>query len=122
MSADFKLTQLQWDLSVVDGKLATVAESEEVMQRTRIRLQRDRGEWFLNTTVGLPWYGNGILGSKNPARSELLIRQEIMATVGVSAIVEFNPLWDDAARELALYAQITTTYGTPQEVKVNIGE
>ena len=55
MSADFLITSDR-DLTVTGGTLATAGSAAEVTQRVVTRLLRQLGEWFLNTTVGLPWY------------------------------------------------------------------
>ena len=92
----------------------------EVLQRLVTRLNRDLGEWFLDTTVGIPWYphypgrkysGRGILGSRDKRAMELLIRNETLGTAGVSRIIKLNSLFDSAAREVRIYMQVALDDG-----------
>jgi hypothetical protein len=121
MTCDFALNPETWDMQVLGGKLATVATVPEVAQRLKITLQHEQGEWFLDTTEGLPWY-SGILGSKNQPAAELAIRGAIVGMRGVQAVQVFTPLWDAASRSLSVYAQIMTTYAQSAAVKVTMGD
>ena len=49
---------MAWDLEFKNGDLTggIVTGDDEVIQRIRTRLFRELGEWFLNTSSGLPWY------------------------------------------------------------------
>ena len=117
---DFKLTSLVYDVSIVNGKLVLTDMSDEVAQNVRIRLQTYEGEWFLDTELGVPWFQQ-ILGKKDTAVANLLIRQEISNTNGVSGIVSFNPLFNHLTRSLSIYSKIRTVYGTDESVSVSIG-
>lgn len=77
---DNNLEVSAFDLRVVSGSLY-------VANKLRIRLKTFRGEWFLNTNVGLPYFEE--IFKKNPNLdliSDLYI-QEILGTTGVSQIV-----------------------------------
>ncbi len=119
MAWDLALHPDTWDL--VAGE---VTGQDEILQRLQIRLYRELGSWFLNTSAGLPWYDgasdleqgvltreNGMLGSRNFARVALLIRNEIMNTEGVLRIVEFKHAFDSATREFRIQTIIATQYG-----------
>ena len=83
MSADFALSPTTRDLVISGGALALAAKAPEVAQRLVTRLRRQKGEWFLNQTVGVPWYGNaGILGSVNQ-QGQSPLSNEATATAGV---------------------------------------
>lgn len=104
---------MSWDIALNNRhtiKGGIVTGDNEVLQRLWIRLNRELGEWFLNTEVGLPWYQNGygMLGSK-PSRKndiDLLIRREINTTEGVSQILKYNTIYTTASREYAVYCLI----------------
>ena len=70
---------------------------------------RELGEWFLNTSAGLPWYGDkggrepggrGILGAKAHTKRavDLLIRRETLGTDGVERIIKLNTLFPAGGR------------------------
>lgn len=119
---------MAWDLKINHdtGDIVSgyVTGQDEILQRVSTRLWRYLGEWFANTSVGLPWYDgqsdvlpgtltreNGILGSRNFSRAELLIRNEISETEGVIRIVNFSAKFDNATREFRVTADIATEYG-----------
>jgi hypothetical protein len=126
MSVDIAITQFNWDATInAAGQLVTAGSAAEVAQRVAIRLRRNLGEWFLNTTVGLPWYGdNGILGSNGaqvPAIG-LLIRSTITQTAGVVSLASFQTVWSSQTRALTVYASIYTTFaGQAVPVTVSVG-
>lgn len=64
--------------------------TENVAQRLRIRLLTFEGEWFLDTTYGIP-YWQRILGKK-PTKSAIdqILQQEVLEEVGVKEIVSFT--------------------------------
>ena len=117
---DFKLTLLEHDLTIVNGRLATIDTSNEVAQNVKIRLMTYEGEWFLDVDLGVPWFQQ-ILGKKDASLAELLVRKEINSTTGVSKIVSMNPLFDYATRNFSVYTKIQTVYGNEQTVSATIG-
>jgi hypothetical protein len=122
MSVDLAVNNLTWDLSIQNGQLVLVSKAAQVAQAIGIRLQRLLGEWFLNTGVGIPWYGaNGILGSKDQNNAELLIRQEILNTPQVQQLVSLTPVWDATSRTLSIAAQVLTSYGQVVSTQVTVG-
>lgn len=117
---DFKLNSTYYDLSIVNGGIVPVTTSDEVSQNVAIRLQTYLGEWFLDTNLGLPWYQN-ILGGKDVRSANLVIRNQIVGTTGVSKVETFNSLWATTTRQLSLYATISTIYGDTSTVSVAVG-
>lgn len=119
MAFDFRIDPATGDM--VGGY---VTGQDEILQRVQTRLFRYLGEWAFNTSVGLPWYDgqsdllpgtltreNGILGSRDFNRAELLIRNEIAETEGVIRIVNFSAKFDNATREFRVTADIATEFG-----------
>ncbi len=124
---------MTWDFMLDPGTRDLVPEyitgENEVVQRLITRLKRELGEWFLNTAVGLPWYGDGtgrvpnkiagmpehfgglglgILGTKptNKRAVDLLIRRETLETDGVLRIVKMNTLFPGGGRTYTVYMEI----------------
>lgn len=108
MAWDFKLNSGTRDL--VPG---IVTGPDEILQRLVTRLKRELGEWFLNTSAGLPWYqeGNGILGSKAHTKRavDLLIRRETLGTDGVERIIKLNTLFPAGGRSYTVYMEVFIT-------------
>jgi hypothetical protein len=128
MSTDLYLDRNTWDLALTTDKAVREAsQGPEVNQRVLIRLKRQLGEWFLNVLLGLPWYPEdgmteeAILGSRDVQAAELLIRTEILETTGVREMQTFRPLWNNLTRNLNLFVQFASDYGTAETLKTTAG-
>ena len=104
---------MSWDIALnARGTLAggIVTGDNEILQRLWIRLNRELGEWFLNTEVGLPWYQNGygMLGAKPQRKNDidLLIRREIARTEGIIQILKYNAIYASGTRVYDVYCTV----------------
>ncbi len=107
---------MSWDLKLGPNRDLTtgiVAGVDEIIQRLVTRLNRELGEWFLNTSAGLPWYqdGNGLLGSRDKQNLNLLIRRETLQTAGINRIVKFNSIFNTTTRQFTIYMYLVTEQG-----------
>lgn len=107
MAWDFRLDPKTRDL--VSGYSIGI---EEVLQRLVTRLNRELGEWFLETSAGLPWYqnGEGLLGSRNKFVLDMLIRREVRDTSGIDRILKMNTTF--IQRSYTVYMQLLLSDST----------
>lgn len=71
---------------LVDGDLVLSGGVDSIAQQCEIRLNTNTGEWWLDTSQGLPWVP-GIMGSKLPADIVAqMVQCEGVKTDGVDAI------------------------------------
>lgn len=99
-----------------DGNLATVTGAEAVAQHVRQRLKTYKGEWFLDTTAGVPWLEQIMGDGFNPALAEAVVKAEILDTHGVVEITSFSVTFDASVRRLVIKdIAVLTTYD--QEVQ-----
>ncbi|CAB3729315.1 hypothetical protein LMG3458_04690 [Achromobacter deleyi] len=84
---------------------------EAVAQAVKTRLMLLRGEWFLDTSEGMPWRTE-VLGKRFEASYDGAIRERILGTPGVTGIAEYSSRLDAESRALAVAATISTLYGT----------
>ena len=117
-----------WDFAV-DHKTGDmiggiVTGQDEIVQRIQTRLYRHLGEWFVNTSAGLPWYAGpsnlmagrlteatAIMGTRNFRYADIWIRNEIAETYGVIRIVDFNTYFETSTRVYSIRVRIATEYG-----------
>lgn len=94
-----------------DGNLSMAEGAEAVGQHVRQRLGFFQGEWFLDTTAGMPWLDD-ILGRRyNPALAEAVVKAEITATHGVTEITSFSVSFARRTRGLIIRdVEVLTTY------------
>jgi hypothetical protein len=79
------------DLAIIHGDLALCQDDKSALsQAISIRLKTLNGEWFMDTSVGIPYFSE-IFGHK---RSSLFIRQAILphieAIAGIKEVIDFK--------------------------------
>ena len=89
-----------YDLQLVD-------EIDLIRQRIKQRLLTIEGEWFLDTTIGLPWFEE-IIG-KGAERQQIgaLLARQIVETEGVESLIEFDLDIDRRTRSMTLAFRVT---------------
>lgn len=75
---------------------------------TRLRLLS--GEWYIDVTVGVPYQG-GVLGKHTKDTADLVIRDAILNTQGVMAIVSYESSFNGDTREYTVSGTADTVYG-----------
>jgi hypothetical protein len=89
-----------------------------VAQAIQTRLLLWQGEWFLDSTVGTPYYSQ-ILGYNTEAAYDGAIQAVILNTLGVNSITSYSSSVNPVTRSLIVNATVDTIYG-PTEVTVNL--
>lgn len=70
-----------------DGDLVLDGDIDGIAQQCEIRIGMNRAEWWLDESIGLPWFF-GIMGTKLPASTVAkMVVAEGSKTAGVSGIV-----------------------------------
>lgn len=111
------LNPVEWDLTLdATGNLVFVTGADAVAQRVRSRLQFFRGEWFLDTRQGVPYFEDILV--KNPRRELVvsLLREAILETPGVASITTFSLSIDNATRSASVTFKALTTDGDTVDV------
>jgi hypothetical protein len=110
---DLKLDSSR-DIEIIDGELSIVVGNESVSQDVKSRLLFFLGEWFLDTRLGVDWFG--VVFVKGPVwqRIRQLIRTVVIQTPGVRSIRSLDFSFDSATRELSVAIDVEledlTTY------------
>lgn len=116
MGIDFSV-KIKNDFSIVNGNLQISRNDDEILQRIKTRVNRLYGEWFLDRTIGVPWY-DGMLGSKNMQAVTFIIKQEILDTVGVQAVIDGKSILDKNNRHMVSYFKIQLDSGNIYDINV----
>lgn len=105
------------DLFLDGRELAVVTDGEAVGQHVRQRLMTFAGEWFLDTTAGVPWLAQ-IMGAKyDPALAEAVVKAEILDTAGVVEITGFSVGFDQGVRRLNIRdVEVLTVYDSEIQI------
>lgn len=90
-----------------------VTGREAIAQHLRQRLSSFRGEWFLDTRVGVPYFRDVLGQSPSNRFLRSLFRQVILGTPGVTDVTKLSISVDTGARTLTVDDwEVTTTDGT----------
>lgn len=110
---DLLLNPTSWDVVWNNGPLTkeftTQPLTQTVGQRLKIRLLSFRGEWFINTAYGVP-YWESILGRKQTSKiaTDLIFQTEILAEAGVKEIVSFDSSFVNRQYSLTFRVSVET--------------
>lgn len=86
---DLKLDVGTWDL-VVGEDLVIIADTDDMIQHLRQRLQTFQGEWFLDLSAGVPWLQE-ILGKVQSITTvEVVLKEVIQGSPGVAELTAFS--------------------------------
>jgi len=82
-----------------------------VAQAIQTRLKLRQGEWFLDSTQGMP-YDTDVVGTNKAATRDLAFQTEILKTTGVSKITEYASYVDPTTRKFSVAVTVDTKYGS----------
>lgn len=105
------------DLDVSTGAFVTLTGPEYAAQKIRQRFKLILGEWFLDTTKGVPWFQNVLIKNPNLELIKSLFRDEILNVPGIIGVKDIEAQFTPAARTLSLaYVAVYQTGATLNEV------
>jgi hypothetical protein len=93
------------------GDLATVDGREAILQNILQTIGVFRGEWFLDVTIGIDYFGQILI--KNPVISKVnaILIDKIMNVAGVISLNTYSFSSDFVRRQFAVSFNVTTTQG-----------
>ncbi len=100
--SDFKQDPVTGDLVIENNELVRITGAEEIVQRIIQRLRTFRGEWFLDRSVGLPYYQDILIKNPNVETVQGLFRQAILKTPGVTRLLQYSQTLDGVTRKLTI--------------------
>lgn len=90
-----------------------VNNPEAVGQSVLTRLKLWEGEWYLDTTVGTPYFLK-ILGKIPQEVADKAIQDVVLSTTGVTGLASYFSSYDPAKRELMVTMTVNTQFGTTE--------
>ncbi len=110
--SDIALDPTTGDLLIEDDALSLIEEDDAIAQHLTIRFQFVFREWFLDTRLGIPYFGEILIKNPDLTRVRGIFRQVILTTPGIAALETFNMVFDNAARKLSVDFRAQKTDGT----------
>lgn len=117
---DLKLDS-QHDLLIRNGQLVLVDGVNQTAQQIKIALLTFLGEWFMDNSVGVPYFDQVLLKSPDKSKIEHIFRQKILAVANVKRVLSLRTLLDRQARLLVVEFEAQTSNGVVKD-SVAIGE
>lgn len=106
------------DLAIVDFDLKLTDETNVVAQRVKRALLLFKGEYFLDTDLGMPYYDD-ILGVKNRFDTlRAIFINAIREVKGVADVKEFNIAFDQATRTLSINMTLKDTLDNEIDISI----
>lgn len=109
---DIKIDQSTGKFVIQNNDLVLTTGRDAVAQYLSQVLQTFLGEWFLDTTVGVPWFQK-VLGQKNPniVDIESALKVIIIETPGVQELTSFSFTFDPASRTANVQGSVQSQMG-----------
>ncbi len=103
------------DLMIAKGNLVLTDDTsgETASQLVACRLRTILGEWFLDTRLGVDYFGQILVKDPNLAAIGALLKSAILATPGVANVSSFTQTYDAQKRSLGVTWAGTSTGGAP---------
>lgn len=93
------------------GKPFLANSPQAVAQAVATRLQLNQGEWFVDTTDGMPWQSQ-VLGHRFAGRNpDAAVKARILGTTGVKQITSYTSTFDGTSRSMSISVTLDTIYG-----------
>ncbi len=111
MPQDIALDPQTHDLPAFGYSFTLVEGLDRVAQQVRIRLQFFLGEWFLDTSKGLPYYEEILKKHPDIPLVESLFKTEILTTPDVLELLGFSTEYEPLTRRFRVSFRARTTFG-----------
>lgn len=88
---DIKLDQATGDILFQNGDCAvTEIGADDLAQRLQIRLKTFQGEWFMDTSLGVDWWGKVFGKNRSKSAVDALIQAAILEETDVLQIIDYT--------------------------------
>jgi len=107
------------DIKITNNSFTLVESDNEIRQRLINRLKSFFREWFLDQTLGIPWFQLIFVKETPPSVIDTVLKDAILSTPGIIGFRSYTPLdLDVSSRQL----QITFEVKTINSTTININE
>ena len=120
MGIGIKLDTSSHDITLEDGSLSTVRDSEKVAQDIKTRLKTLRGEIILDNSYGFPY--TLLFNSRDIDLSEIetIVKQFILETPDVLQLTSFFVDFDSSKRKMSIKFSVTTSFSGDESIQLEV--
>jgi len=87
---DIKLSETTGDIEITDNDVTLTSGLDSKRQHLMIRISTFLGEWFLDTSIGVPYFRDILIKNPSFAAVSAAFKAVILNTPGIIELVEFN--------------------------------
>lgn len=118
---DLKISDTTNDLILTDGDLTLIMDSDQIRQAVKQALQTFLGEWFLNTTQGIPYYQTVFTQNPNLDIVQATLTNAILSVPGIVQLTSFDFTFDNGLRKLNITFEAKSTNGQTINLETTVG-
>lgn len=112
MAFDIALGAVDHDLFITEeGDFLLIDDAERVAQQIKITLLTMLGEWFLDTSHGIPYLERILVKNPNLQLIKSIFRDKISNIPDVKKVNKLNLVFDRVGRNLRVNFEVESTYG-----------
>lgn len=108
---DIALDSKSHDIVIDGDDIVFIDNAERVAQQIKIQLLTFLGEWFLDTTHGVPYLEYVLIKNPNFTLIRQLFWEEILKVDDVKNIDSLELEYDSKARTITVEFSVSTNYG-----------
>lgn len=108
---DIALDAKKHDIVLKDGDIILIDNAERVAQQIKIQLMTFWGEWFLDTTHGVPYLEYVLIKNPNFTLIRQIFWNEILKVTDVLSIESLEIEYSSKERSITVEFEVTTEYG-----------
>ncbi len=106
MAVDLKLMP-SGELDLTNGKASLVNGADQVVQKLGIKLQIFTGSWFMDLTLGIPYFEQVLRKGVNEGDILQIFNDALRNTRGVASVDELTLTFQTSARTLSVDGRVT---------------
>jgi hypothetical protein len=99
------------DVKRVAGDLLIVDGTQAILQNILQTIGIFKGEWFLNNTIGIDYFGSVLVKNPNPAAINAIFQSQILNVAGVLSLTAYSFVPNYTTRQLNISFTAQTTQG-----------
>lgn len=98
------------DAFFINGSTPVTFENKvSVAQKLKIKLQTFKSEWFLDTTIGVPYFQTIFQRGTSKTTIDIIFQEQILSEPEVLEIIEFNSIIDVDSATYQLSFKVRTS-------------
>lgn len=107
------------DIFAENSSIRRVVGSADAVQHARSRLLTYLGEWFLDTTAGVPYFTDILVKPADLNIIESILKEKISSTTGILSLIEFGLDFNSTTRTLEVTFKAETEDSESETATVN---